>query len=220
MTSPETDRRAAAGAKAFAKGAALGALLLLAGCGGGIGGPEAPAEDQAPIALAPKSTGSTPDGGSSSGVSAVKLKEAELRKAVDRYRITKQRAESPYDFAGVDLNGDGRPEAVVLFTGADWCQKTGCSLVVFQEEQFGFRPVSHITSVRAPIMAGPDVSFGWRDLILKTGGGAAPVRDVRLAFTGKGYPGNALLQPEPSKETLGRAQSVLAESAVAATAAN
>ena len=204
------DRRHAGGAKAFARGAALAVLLTLAACGGSSSGPEASISEQAPMALTPKNSDGAPDGG---GVLAAKVKEAELRKAVDRYRITKQRSESPYDFAGVDLNGDGRPEAIVLFTGQDWCQKTGCSLVVFQEEQFGYRPVSHITSARPPIMAGPDVSFGWRDLILKTGGGAAPVRDVRLAFTGKGYPGNALLQPEPAKETLARAQQILAESA-------
>ena len=210
MTSPETACRHAAGRTALARGAALAALAMLMGCGGGggIGGPETSLNGQTPLALTPKSTGST-DGGS--GVSTVSLKEADLRKAIDRYRIVKRRTESPYDFAGVDLNGDGRPEAVVLFSGRDWCQKTGCSLVVFQEEQFGYRPVSHITSAHAPVRLGPDTSFGWRDLILKTGGGAAPVRDVRLAFTGKGYPRNALLQPEPTQETLGRAQQILAE---------
>ncbi len=210
MTSPGTACRHTAARKALAKGVAFAALAMLMGCGGGglLGGPETSVNEQGPLALTPKSTEST---GGGSGVSAVNLNEADLRKAIERYRIVKRRAESPYDFAGVDLNGDGRPEAVVLFSGQDWCQKTGCSLVVFQEEQFGYRPVSHITSARAPVRLGPDTSFGWRDLILKTGGGAAPERDVRLAFSGRGYPRNALLQPEPTQETLGRAQQVLAE---------
>jgi hypothetical protein len=38
------------------------------------------------------------------------------------------------------------------------------------------------------------------------------VRTVRLGFTGNGYPGNALLQPEPLVETVSRSQGVLAES--------
>jgi hypothetical protein len=61
-------------------------------------------------------------------------------------------------------------------------------------------------------MVGPETNFGWSDLIVNTGGGPAPVRTVRLGFTGKGYPGNALLQPEPTAETLARSQGILAES--------
>ncbi len=138
--------------------------------------------------------------------------ETELRKAVERYRISRQRGDSQIDYAGVDLNGDGKPEAVVLFAGDDWCVQTGCSLVVFQNEATGFRPVSHVTRVRPPIMVGPGVNFGWSDLIVNTGGGPAPVRAVRLGFTGKGYPGNALLQPEPLGETVSQSQSVINES--------
>jgi hypothetical protein len=120
----------------------------------------------------------------------------------------------------VDLNGDGKAEAVVLFSGTDWCQKTGCSLVVFQKEAVGYKPVSHITSVAAPVLIGPEASFGWRDLMVNTGGGAAPVRTVRLGFTGKGYPSNALLQPEPVSEMLSRSQQVMGETPAFAARAN
>jgi hypothetical protein len=67
-------------------------------------------------------------------------------------------------------------------------------------------------------MVGPETSFGWRDLIVRTGGGAAPVRTVRLGFTGKGYPANALLQPEPVSEMLSRSQEVMAETPAFAAA--
>jgi hypothetical protein len=196
---------------------ALGALLALSsgGCSRvGGGEPEATTGGQAPIALTPKTDATA------SGALAGKINEDELRKAVERYRITKQRSASQFDFVGVDLNGDGRSEAAVLFSGQDWCQKTGCSLVVFQEEQVGFRVVSHVINVRPPLLVGPESSFGWRDLIVRTGGGAAPVRTVRLGFAGKGYPANALLQPEPVADMVSRSQQIMGENPAFAAALN
>lgn len=190
----------------------LACLGALAACGG-ANGPEASLNEQAPTALTPAREQT---GGPSALVGQVN--DAEVGKAVERYGLTKQRKLEQYEIAGVDLNGDGRSEALVLFTGQDWCQRTGCSLVVFQEEQTGYRQVSHMISVRPPLMVGPETSFGWRDLIVRTGGGAAPVRTVRLGFTGKGYPANALLQPEPVSEMLSRSQEVMAETPAFAAA--
>ena len=194
---------------------ALVAALALAACGASSTPESSALDTQAPLALTPKQD---PASGAP-GALAGKVNEPELRKAVERYNLAKQRTPGPYDFAGVDLNGDGKSEAVVLFSGPDWCQKTGCSLVVFQEEEVGYRPVSHITSARAPVLIGPEASFGWRDLMTNTGGGNAPVRTVRLGFSGKGYPANALLQPEPVADMLGRSQQVMGETAPAFAAA-
>lgn len=160
-----------------------------------------------PTSLTPKR-----DPGAPSNALVGSVNENELRRAIERYRVAKQRGDSYYDQVGADLNGDGRAEAIVLFAGPDWCLKTGCSLVIFQEETTGYKPVSHVTRVRPPVLIGPDSNFGWRDLVVNTGGGAAPIRTVRLGFTGKGYPINGLLQPEPVQELLARSQQVLAES--------
>jgi len=46
---------------------------------------------------------------------------------------------------------------------------------------------------------------------VKTGGGAAPVRFVRLGFSGNGYPKNALLQPGPTEEVMAQATDVIPE---------
>lgn len=190
--------------------ACAGLMAGLAGCGasssGGIGA-DGTVATAAPVALTPKHTDT---GGSNALIAPVN--DAELRKAVERYRISKNRGRANVDTAGVDLNGDGNPEALVLFAGDDWCLQTGCSMVVFQLEATGYRPVSHVTRVRPPIMVGPDSNFGWNDLLVNTGGGPSPVRTVRLGFTGNGYPSNALLQPEPLVETVSRSQGVLAES--------
>ena len=180
--------------------------IMLSACGGSDGPDTASLNAPAPVSLTPQRDAAA----DAALVAPVKVEE--LRKAAERYRLTKQRSASHYDHVGADLNGDGRPEAIVLFSGQDWCVKTGCSLVIFQEGQEGYRPVSHITRVRPAILVGPDSNFGWRDLIVKTGGGAAPVRTVRLAFTGKGYPINALLQPEPVEDMVARSTQVMTES--------
>lgn len=205
--------------RAVALFTAVAAIFVLGGCGGGSDGllGSSPAsETQAPIAL-------TPRGGGAQGASNTltgEIDQTELRKAIERYQIIKKRSAGRYKTAAADLNGDGRVEAIVLFSGEDWCKKTGCSLVVFQMERTGFRPVTHVTSASAPILVGPGRNYGWRDLIVNTGGGAAPVRQVRLGFTGRGYPRNALLQPEPTGETLSQSQKILQESPSFSSAVN
>lgn len=178
--------------------------LTLSACGGSDVSAPTPAEGP-PLALLPDEM--DVDGASSALVGPVK--GAELRKGIERYRLVKSRTRSPYEVAGVDLNVNGRMEALVLFSGGDWCTVTGCSLVVFRHGRTGYRPISHITRVRAPIFVGPNSSFGWRDLIVRTGGGGAAIRTVRLGFNGAGYPKNALLQPEPTQALLSQSQRVI-----------
>lgn len=197
---------------------AIVCLVFLTACGriSGSGSETAELDSSAPIALTPNRDGSAGPG----NALTAPVNDVELRKAVERYRLTKQRGVSKVDFAGADLNGDGRPEAIVLFTGEDWCVQTGCSLVVFQEEETGYRPVSHITRARMPVLIGPESNFGWRDLMVQSGGGPAPIKTVRLGFTGKGYPANALLQPEPVADMLARSQQLLAPNPSLATSFN
>jgi len=169
-----------------------------------------------PVTLAPVSQNGAPEAGE---VTLGDLDEAELRKALERVRIELDRDESPVETVGVDLTGDGRPEALALFTGADWCTTTGCSFVVFQRTETGYEAVSRTTRVRGPVKVGPGANAGWRDLIVKTGGGAAPIRFVRLGFTGNGYPRNALLQPGPTDQVLAQSTEVISEVAFQTAAA-
>ena len=184
-------------------GVILTALLFLPGCFRSSSSEAA--GNTGPITL-------TPNQASAQGntVLSSNVDEAALRQAIGRYRIIKQRAASPYNFAGADLNGDSRPEVLVLFSGPDWCQRTGCSLVIFQMEKTGYKVVSHIVSAKAPVAVGPDASFGWRDLIVRTGGAGVRERNARLVFAGRGYPTNALLQPEPTNDTISQAQQIIA----------
>jgi hypothetical protein len=144
--------------------------------------------DTGPVALAPRK-------GAPQSI-AMPVNQEALTKAIERVRITKKRGESPYDQAGADLNSDGRAKALVLFTGPDWCSPQGCTLIVFEPGDVGYKQVSQIIGVKAPVAAGPGSNAGWRDLIVKTGGNKV----VRLQFTGGGYPANAAGQPDASAE--------------------
>lgn len=190
-------------------------LSLVAGCTAQptTSGP-ADISTSRPVTLSPPSEDS-----GDAGVTMGALDETELRKAIGRYRIKMERAESPVETAGVDLTGDGRPEALVLFIGPDWCTTTGCSFIVFRDSETGYEAVSRTTRVRGPVKVGPGSNAGWHDLIVKTGGGAAPIRFVRLGFSGNGYPKNALLQPGPTEEVLAQATEVIPKVAFQATKA-
>jgi hypothetical protein len=120
-----------------------------------------------------------------------------LAKAVERLRITKKKkGDSPFDQSGADLNSDGRAKALVLFTGPEWCSPQGCTLVIFEPSEVGYRPISQTIGVKAPVAAGPGSNAGWRDLIVKTGAN----KIVRLQFTGGGYPPNAAGEPDASAD--------------------
>ncbi len=127
---------------------------------------------------------------------AMQVNQDDLTKAVERLRISKKKSESPYEQAGADLNSDGRAKALVLLTGQDWCSPQGCTLVIFEPSEVGYRPISQIVGVKAPVAVGTGANAGWRDLIVRSGAN----KIVRLQFTGGGYPTNAASQPDASAD--------------------
>lgn len=167
---------------------------LLAGCGGGAVRTSelSPGNGARPVQLG---------GGLRPGTERASLlrpvNEGAVRQAIENYRINKKRSPGPVQIVGADLNENGSVEAIVLFAGKDWCTKTGCSLAIFQSGTHGYRVISRTVRVKAPVVIGTDVSNGWHDLLVSTGGaGTAPLRRVRLRFTGGGYARNALLEDE------------------------
>lgn len=181
--------------------AASALTVLLGGCrSSGVNQGTDATDRAAPVQLA--------RGGAPRNVASVRrdLNESEVRRAIERYRINKKRAPGPYELVGADLNGNGKTEAVVLFGGDDWCVKTGCSLAIFAQGEHGYRPSFRTVRVRGPVRVADISSNGWRDLLVSTGGGAAPVRRVRLKFVTSGYPRNAMLEPDASPSADDRAE--------------
>ncbi|MEJ8630954.1 hypothetical protein P0F65_16050 [Sphingomonas sp. I4] len=88
-----------------------------------------------------------------------------------------------YDHALSDLNGDGRPEALVYAWqgregGRDMnlCGSGGCNLTVLSLTPTGYRVVSTISITRPPIRVLAGMSNGWHDLsVLVAGVESSPV---------------------------------------------
>ena len=86
----------------------------------------------------------------------------------------------------VDLNGDGRSEAVVLVSGPSWCGTGGCPLWVLTPRNRSWSMVTQAPIVRAPIRLLPSHSRGWSDLsAMLRFDGTRPLYEARLSVNGR-----------------------------------
>ncbi len=101
-----------------------------------------------------------------------------------------------YRTASVDLNGDGVPERLVLAQDRRSCGSGGCALYVLTPRRDGFRVVTRMTVVRAPVRVLATATRGWRDLgVTVAGGGVTRPHVARLRFDGRRYPANPTVPP-------------------------
>jgi hypothetical protein len=108
-----------------------------------------------------------------------------------------------YSVALADLNGDGRPEALIYAMAtadgggqADLCGSGGCELYVLSLGQTSYRKVTAITITQLPVRVLSSVLHGWHDLgVQVAGGGIIPGYEARLRFDGHGYPSNPSVPP-------------------------
>lgn len=119
------------------------------------------------------------------------LSDAQLEKAIQSYiKAYDAPPNSAYDFVRVDLNKNGKRDALVLFKlpHSYWCGWDGCGLVVFQARGNGFTPLSTIKGVRGPVYVSQAMNRGWRDIIVRISGAKVRDKNVILAFNGRSYP--------------------------------
>jgi hypothetical protein len=111
-----------------------------------------------------------------------------LEKAVQSFA----RATVPprFTYVWVDLNGDGRPDAVVLMQGEEFCGSGGCTMAIFKGATNGFTLLSTSTITSKPIRVLPEVQYGWKTLIVTTHG----VSPAIMRFNGARYPLNPSMQ--------------------------
>ena len=137
------------------------------------------------------------------------LGEGELRIAMDNYLISsKSPLNSQYEYAFVDLDNNGRRDALVLMKlpYTHWCGWSGCPLLVFRANIDDFSFISRSENIRGPIFVAQTVSNGLRDIVIRASGTNTPDRNVFLSFDGQNYTSNALAAPQyhitPSTETM------------------
>jgi hypothetical protein len=101
-----------------------------------------------------------------------------------------------YAVAWVDLNGDGRDEAVVRIMSRGFCGSGGCMLYILSPRGRGWSMVGRTTITHPPIRVTNSRSHGWRDIsVFVAGGGIIPGYHALLPFDGRIYPFNPSMAP-------------------------
>jgi hypothetical protein len=152
----------------------LTSVLLLAACAGGT--------DHA---------GLTPTGSQDPD-------DAAMRESVTAFlQQTGAPVSSMYDFQRIDLDHDGRRDALVLFKNpyGYWCDQNGCTMLVMHAGEESFELVNAIQPVRGPLYVSSAATNGWRDIILHVGGRWSATRDVAMTYNGAQYPRNPDVMP-------------------------
>jgi hypothetical protein len=130
---------------------------------------------------------------------------SELNQAILAY-LAKTKVEpqyvNPHQTALIDLNGDGRQDALVLLENPLYfCGTGGCTMLVFKGTPSGFEFVSLSTLMRGPVLVSETTTQGWRDLIVEVSGGGMAAKKVAMKFTGSKYPVNpSTLPPLPQNQ--------------------
>jgi hypothetical protein len=132
---------------------------------------------------------------------------SELNQAILAYlaktKVDPQYA-NPRQTAFIDLNGDGRQDALVLLENPLYfCGSGGCTMLVFKGTPSGFEFVSSSSLMRGPLLVSEATTQGWRDLIVEVSGGGIAPKQVAMKFTGGKYPSNpSILPPLPKDQPI------------------
>lgn len=128
-----------------------------------------------------------------------------LKQAVrDFLGSTEAPGASSYEFSRIDLNSDGRRDALVLFKTpyGYWCGTHGCTMLVFRAHNDHFTLLNAIQPFREPLYISDQTSNGWKDLVVRISGRWDKAKNVTLRFDGKQYPSNPSKLPGQSQYTL------------------
>lgn len=105
-------------------------------------------------------------------------------------------SDARYYYNTVDLNGDGKLEALVYVTGSEVCGSGGCQLLVLQKVAGRYRTLAEISLAHNPIVVSAHQTRGWHDLFLwVSGGNPEPGYNAVLPFDGKTYADNPSVEP-------------------------
>jgi hypothetical protein len=144
---------------------------------------------------------------------AARIDEASIRPAIEAYARGKNETAGTFVLAGADLNGDGKAEALVLFTSERWCHPHGCPLAIFERGTTGWRHTVTIARIRPPIRVSASRTGAWRDIWARSGQddarGKTLLRSVLLKWGTASYPTSAALALE-SKDQMPDGETIIA----------
>ena len=105
-----------------------------------------------------------------------------------RERFPSPGEDTRYASAFVDLDGDGKSEAIVFLMGSFWCGTAGCNMFVLAPHGASWRVVGRILGSSDPIRVLHTRSNGWRNISAWTRNPGSPSFEFQVRFNGKRYP--------------------------------
>ncbi len=106
-----------------------------------------------------------------------------------------------FSYAFVDLNGDGKDEAIVHMTGRSWCGTGGCITYVLTPDGNAYRFVARVPATRTPIRVLDKMTHGWHSISTIIREDATHIYEGELRFNGQKYP---LGEPPPAGQLPGK----------------
>jgi hypothetical protein len=121
--------------------------------------------------------------------------ERSLKKFLQNYDHGDDKTARYFD-AFVDLDGDGKKEAIVYLVGDARCGSGGCNTLILTQHAASWKVIKSITITRPPIRVLASTSDGWHSIsVWVQGGGIQPGYEAELRFDGKNYPANPTVPP-------------------------
>lgn len=118
------------------------------------------------------------------------------------FGIKREEDKVRYYYNRIDLNGDEEAETFVYLTGPAVCGTGGCSGLVLERANGGYKVISRFSLVRTPVIISETKTNGWKDIIMYVAGGGIEPSYRVLKFDGNTYHLNPSIQPEVESDNI------------------
>ena len=134
-------------------------------------------------------------------VAYLKIRNQSLEKALHKWNENAPDDDLRYHYNTVDLNGDGKLDAIVLVSGQSVCGTGGCEVLIFKNDGEDYSLITEMSVSHAPVFVGATRTKGWNDLVMEVYGGGLKPYFASLKFDGQTYPENPTVEPPLPKQS-------------------
>ena len=129
-------------------------------------------------------------------VEYLKTSDKVLEKALHKWnRAVETTEDLRYHYNTIDLNGDGKLDAIVFVSGNSVCGTGGCEVLIFKGDGKDYELITEMSVSHPPVFVGRTKTKGWSDLLMEVYGGGIKSYFASLKFDGKSYPENPTVEP-------------------------
>ena len=144
-------------------------------------------------------------------VAYLKTPDESLEKVLHKWNENAASEDLRYHYNTVDLNSDGKLDAIVFVSGDSICGTGGCEVLIFKGDGKNYSLLTEMSVSRPPIFVGAMKTKGWSDLVMEVYGGGIKSYFAVLKFDGKSYPENPTVEPALPKRSRAKFVEYLSE---------